>query len=286
MTPSSTSATPMPELPEVETTRRHLVPVLEGAVIREVEVRRERMTRRQERPTDFADRLRGRRVHSLDRTGKLLVARLSGDISWVTHLGMSGRLSVNRRSDPEQPHTNVVVRLGRGREIRMVDPRTFGFVAALTPDEWQASFGRRLGPDALDALPTAPRLAAALRGRTAPIKALLLDQGFIAELGNIYADEALHRAGIRPERPAGSLSRDEVATLRRAVGTVLRAGLRHGGTSLDDLAYLLPDGRAGEYMVRLAVYGRAGERCRRCSTPIERSVIRGRSSFWCPGCQV
>lgn len=282
--PSPSSVTPMPELPEVEATRRHLAPLLEGAVISAVEVRRERMTRLHHRSADFVDRLHGRRVRSLGRRGKLLVARLSGEIRWLTHLGMSGRLSAKQPSDPEEPHTNVIVRLG-GREVRMVDPRTFGFVAALTPEEWDAWFEGRIGPDALEAMPSAGSLAAIFRGRTAPIKALLLDQRVLAGLGNIYADEALHRGGISPHRPAGSLTLDEVASLRRAIGVVLRAGLRHGGTSLDDLAYLLPDGRAGEFTTRLAVYGRAGGPCRRCSALIERSVIRGRSTFWCEGCQ-
>ena len=143
----------------------------------------------------------------------------------------------------------------------------------------------KLGPDALTNLPRSPRLAESLRGRSAPIKALLLDQGIVAGLGNIYADEILHRAGIAPTRPGGSLHRDEVAALRSAVRPVLEAGLAAGGTSLDDLAYLLPDGRAGEYMARLAVYGRAGERCRRCGGTITSAVLRQRTAHWCPGCQ-
>jgi formamidopyrimidine-DNA glycosylase len=158
-------------------------------------------------------------------------------------------------------------------------------VAAYTPDEYAASPLARLGPDALEALPRTPRLAAALGGRTAPIKALLLDQSFIAGIGNIYADEILHRGGIRGDRPGGDLSADEIKALRRSVRPVLEAGLRWGGTSLNDLAYLLPDGRAGEFAAKLRVYGREDEPCRRCGTVIRRSVIRARSSFWCPSCQ-
>lgn len=275
----------MPELPEVESTRRHLAPVLEGQRIVGVSVRRDRMVRHHERPGDFADRLTGRSVRSLGRVGKLLRASLDGDLTWVVHLGMSGRMAINRPEDPEAPHTNVVVRVGDGAEVRMVDPRTFGFTAVFTPEEMRTGVGSGWGPDALDDLPRARRLADALEGRSAPIKALLLDQRLVAGLGNIYADEVLFRARIRPGRAGGSLTIDEVRRLRSAVRPVLEAGLRHGGTSLDDLAYLLPDGRAGDYLRRLRVYGRSGERCRRCGGTVERSVIRSRSTFWCAGCQ-
>ncbi|HUG74325.1 MAG TPA: bifunctional DNA-formamidopyrimidine glycosylase/DNA-(apurinic or apyrimidinic site) lyase [Acidimicrobiia bacterium] len=275
----------MPELPEVESTRRHLAPVLEGRRIVGVSVRRDRMVRHHERPGDFADRLTGRSVLSLGRVGKLLRASLDGDLTWVVHLGMSGRMAIHRTDDPEAPHTNVVIRVGDGTEVRMVDPRTFGFTAVFTPEEMRTGVGSRWGPDALDDLPKTRRLADSLQGRSAPIKALLLDQRLVAGLGNIYADEVLFRARIRPGRAGGSLTADEVGRLRAAVRPVLQAGLRHGGTSLDDLAYLLPDGRAGDYLRRLRVYGRAGERCRRCGGTVERSVIRSRSTFWCAGCQ-
>ncbi|OFW67327.1 MAG: DNA-formamidopyrimidine glycosylase [Actinobacteria bacterium RBG_16_68_21] len=275
----------MPELPEVETTRRHLAPVLEGATIVSAEVRRPRMVRRHERPGDFADRVLGRRVDRVGRHGKFLLTGLEGDITWVTHLGMSGRMSVNRPGDPEAPHTNVVIRLDSGSEVRMVDPRTFGFVAAFTPEELARTLVGRIGPDAYESLPTSRRLGDSLARRTAPIKALLLDQRVVSGLGNIYVDEILHRARLRPDRPAGSLDQTEVKRLRAAIGPVLSAGIRDGGTSLDDLAYLLPDGRTGEYTARLRAYGREGEQCRRCGGVIVRSTIRARSSYWCPGCQ-
>jgi formamidopyrimidine-DNA glycosylase len=275
----------MPELPEVEATRRHLAPVLEGVTVIEATARRDRMVRLHERPEDFDDRMRGRRVSSLDRVGKMLMARMSGDMTWVTHLGMSGRMAVHRSGDPEAAHTNVVVRLRGGVEVRMIDPRTFGFVGAFTPAEMETGIGSRWGPDALDALPATRDLAESLAGRTASIKAILLDQRVVAGLGNIYADEVLFRARIRPERPSGSLSANEVAALRRSIRPVLQEALRGGGTSLGDLAYLLPDGRAGEHLSRLAAYGREGEPCRRCHGVIVRSVIRSRSAFWCPRCQ-
>lgn len=275
----------MPELPEVEATRRHLAPAVTGRRIVAAEVRRPRMVRRMDRPEDFATRIGGRRVERLGRHGKFLLAVLDGEVTWVTHLGMSGRVGLASAGDPEEPHTNVVVRFDDGLEFRLVDPRTFGFVAAYLPDEMASGSLAALGPDALDALPRAPDLARRLEGRSVPIKPLLLDQGFLAGLGNIYADEVLHRAGVSPFRPAGSLDRVEVGRLRGAIRPVLEAGLRHGGTSLGDLAYLLPDGRAGGYLSRLRAYGREDLPCRACGTPIRRAVLRQRSTFWCPGCQ-
>ena len=205
---------------------------------------------------------------------------------WVTHLGMSGRVALAAPGEEEAPHTNVVVAVEGPAgpvEVRLVDPRTFGFMWALTPDELAESSLARLGPDARTALPRTRALAAALAGRTAPIKALLLDQQILSGLGNIYADEAAFRAGIHPTRPGGSLDRDEVARLRRAIKVTLDAGLRWGGTTLDDLAYLLPDGRAGEFARRLMVYGRTGLPCRRCGTPIERIELRSQGNPLLPG---
>ncbi|NND03362.1 MAG: bifunctional DNA-formamidopyrimidine glycosylase/DNA-(apurinic or apyrimidinic site) lyase [Acidimicrobiia bacterium] len=280
----------MPELPEVESTRLALVPDLEGKVITRVDVARDRMVRRQENPADFAARLSGRRIVRLWRHGKFLMADV-GDFAddpeyiWVTHLGMSGRIQVATAEEHVVKHTNVLVELNDGTQFRFVDPRTFGFVAAWTPEELAATSIGRLGPDALTDLPRSSSLAAALAGRSAPIKALLLDQNVIAGVGNIYADESLHRAGISPHREGGSLTGDELKRLRRGIKQSLLAGLKWGGTSLDDLAYLLPDGRAGEYTARLRAYGREDERCRRCGGAIRRDVIRQRSSFWCAGCQ-
>ena len=275
----------MPELPEVETTRRSIAPALEGRRLTRVEVRRDRMARRNERPADVAERLTGRTVDRVGRIGKFIVADVDGDFRWVMHLGMSGRMQLTVPETPAVPHTNFVARTDVGVELRFVDPRTFGFVVVLTPDEWDRSPMKHLGRDALDDLPTGPELRARLRGRVAPIKAMLLDQRLLAGIGNIYADEILHRARIDPRRPAGTLEAREVSALRRAVRPILEASLRDGGTSLDDLRYLLPDGRAGTYIERLAVYGRTGEPCRRCGSSIEKVTIAQRSSHYCPECQ-
>ncbi len=274
----------MPELPEVETTRRGLEPYLQGHRIVEAESRRARMLRRQPRQRDFADRLRGRWVGRLGRRGKFILIDVEGDLTWVIHLGMSGRMQVAEHGEPEAPHTNVVVRTA-DREIRFVDPRTFGFMAVLTPEEYDDSPLVELGPDALTDLPRAPALAKRFAGRRPAIKTLLLDQRILAGIGNIYADEVLFRARVAPHREGGSLSPGEISAIRAAIRPVLEAGLKYGGTSLSDLAYLLPDGRTGEYVERLKAYGREDLPCLRCGTPIRRSVIGQRSSYWCPTCQ-
>lgn len=276
----------MPELPEVETTRRSLVPALERARIAEVAVARDRMLRRQPNPGDFRRRLLGTEIAQVGRHGKFLMVTLDNDIVWVTHLGMSGRVSLVPVHAPVVAHSNVIVSLHSGIDFRLVDPRTFGFVAAYTPDEMAESSLSRLGRDALFDLPRTKQLHSLLDGRQAPIKALLLDQGIVAGIGNIYADESLHRAAVAPHRTGGSLTLEEVGRLRKAIKDTLQHALRHGGTSLDDLAYLLPDGRTGDYVKRLRVYGREGKACRRCGGVVDRDVIRGRSSFWCPDCQV
>ncbi len=273
----------MPELPEVETVRRYLEPVVTGRRIVAVEVNHPRTARRNTHPADVVDRLTGAVVQRLHRQGKFLFGSLDTGLTWITHLGMSGRVSVSRPGDLRAVHTHFVARTDRDDEVRLIDPRTFGFVAVVTPDELR-SFGR-LGPDALTALPRANELARFLEGRTSPIKSLLLDQRWLAGLGNIYADEVLHRAGVRPTRAGGALTNDEVRRMRSAIKPILSSGIAAGGTSLNDLAYLLPDGRAGDYLGRLRVYGREGDHCRRCATRIERVVVGGRSSFYCPTCQ-
>jgi formamidopyrimidine-DNA glycosylase len=275
----------VPELPEVEVTRRHLAPAAVGRTVVRAVIVRARMARRNARPGDVAERLAGRRVLGMGRHGKFLVGELEGGLRWVMHLGMSGRIRIAGPAEPHDAHTNFWASMEGGREVRMVDPRTFGFVAVWTPEEWDASTMVDLGPDALDDLPPVGGLVGRLAGRTGPIKALLLDQRLLAGLGNIYADEVLARAGVHPARPAGSLSGAEVEAIHGAIGPVLAAGIQHGGTSLDDLAYLLPDGRAGEYLDRLRVYGRPGQPCFTCGAPIERIVVAQRSAHYCPSCQ-
>lgn len=273
----------MPELPEVETTRRFIAPVVEGKDVDEVVVTHPRMLRRQPLDTDFADRFAHRRILRLGRRGKFLLWELEGDLTGVVHLGMSGRMRVVEPGEPPVAHTHVVWHVD-GREVQLIDPRTFGFVACLTPDEAEVVLAG-IGPDALTDPPGVDDLVTRLAGRRSPIKAMLLDQRIVAGLGNIYADEVLHRAGVDPRRPAGSLDRGELDAVVAAIPHVLGEALIHGGTSLDDLAYLLPDGRAGEFLDRLAVYGRTDRACAACGTPIRRVVVAQRSTHWCPICQ-
>jgi formamidopyrimidine-DNA glycosylase len=274
----------MPELPEVEITRRHLETAMSGHVMRRVEVTHERTARYNASPAEVVARLQGRKVVGVGRHGKFLKFSLDDGQTMLAHLGMSGRWSVD--GDDDVPHTHFRAELDDGAEIRFIDPRTFGFVAVYDEDEIEGSGLARLGPDAWLDRPSPGTLLERLRGRTACVKALLLDQGPIAGLGNIYADEALFRAGIHPLTPGGNLSLDDCGRLLGAIRGVLEDAIDNGGTTLDDLTYLLPDGRAGDNMSGLAVYGREGESCVECGGPIERIVIRARSTHFCPNCQV
>lgn len=254
-----------------------------GRAFEEVHLSHVRTARHNASPAEVETRLRGRRVESVGRQGKFLAIDLDDGQVMVAHLGMSGRWSVN--GEDGVPHTHFTARMDDGGIIAFHDPRTFGFVAVYDEDDVAESGLGRIGPDAWNDPPDRAALAERLAGRTAPIKALLLDQGPIAGLGNIYADEALFRAGIHPLTPGGELTVDDCGRLLDAVRDVFDAAIAHGGTTLDDLAYLLPDGRAGENMTRLLVYGREGEPCDTCGTPIARVVVRARSTHYCPVCQ-
>jgi formamidopyrimidine-DNA glycosylase len=276
----------VPELPEVELTRRHLDEAMTGRRLTEVRTSHPRTARHNAGgPSEVDDRLEGRMVLGVGRKGKFLAASLDDGQTLVAHLGMSGRFAIGDPAEEEPAHTHFRALLDDGRQVRFIDPRTFGFVAVVAAEELAGSGLSRVGPDAWETAPSAPELARALEKRTAPIKALLLDQVIVSGLGNIYADEALHLAGIHPMRPGRELSEAELAALLNAIHTVLGGALENGGTSLDDMAYLLPDGRAGENLGRLRAYGRADLPCPNCGRPIERIVIRARSSHFCPSCQ-
>ena len=275
----------MPELPEVEITRRHLETAMVGRRVASVRVTHPRTARLNASPQEVEARLFGRRVESMRRHGKFLVAGLDDGFVMIAHLGMSGRFSLGDGSEEQVAHTHLVAVLDDRVEVRFVDPRTFGFVAVLDEDEIHESPLRRLGPDAWEEPPDATELAGRLAGRTAPIKALLLDQGPVAGLGNIYADEILHLAGIHPLTPGGELGVARAEALVLAMGEILAVAIESGGTTLDDLAYLLPDGTAGENLGRLRVYARTGQPCPVCDSPVERIVVRQRSTHFCPRCQ-
>ncbi len=272
-------------MPEVEITRRHLEAAMTGRRLTSVQVNHPRTARFNASISEVEQRLEGRTVVSVGRRGKFLVIELDDGHTVVGHLGMSGRFAVAPPLSGVAKHTHLTAMLDEGSELRFIDPRTFGFISVLDEDELGESGLARLGPDAWAEPPTPDEMARDLQGRTASIKALLLEQGIVAGLGNIYADEALHVAGIHPLRPGGDIGLEEVARLLEAIGSVLDVAISKGGTTLGDLAYLLPDGQAGENLSSLRVYGREGEPCPACGTAVERTIVRARSTHYCPSCQ-
>lgn len=275
----------MPELPEVETTARILAPELLARTVVAVHAIDYPPLVAPLSPEEFARRLVGRRITALGRRAKFLLLHLDDGAVLAVHLRMSGRLYLCPRESPAEHHTHAVLELDDGRALRFRDPRKFGRMRLLSPEE-HAALDRRLGPEPLSPHWDAAALLAQLRGRPrARLKALLLDQHFLAGLGNIYSDEALFRAGLHPARPAGSLSPNEIEQLHRAIRSVLAEAIAANGTTLSDGIYLFGPGEAGRFAERLQVYGRAGEPCPRCGAPIVRKILAGRSSHFCPSCQ-
>lgn len=283
----------MPELPEVETVRRGLEPVLAGRVL--VQVVQRRPDLRWPLPERFAERLTGRQVRGLTRRSKYLLVGLDGAETWLIHLGMSGRLLVGGAATaafhhdptPAQKHDHVVVATDQGAVVTYNDARRFGAMDLVADDALAAHpLLARLGPEPLGNAFHGPALVAALAGRQTPIKAALLDQRVVAGLGNIYVAEALHRAGIHPARLAGSLGAARVHALAAAIVATLTEAIAAGGSSLRD--YRQTDGELGYFQHSFQVYDRAGDPCPRpgCGGAIARIVQSGRSSFFCPVCQV
>jgi formamidopyrimidine-DNA glycosylase len=235
-----------------------------------------------------AAELEGERVHAVERRGKYLIVRFESGRSLLIHLRMTGSLrhvrgGSDRGEPPDDPHRRAVVRLDNGSDVAYRDVRRFGTWLLLEPGELEPYLASRLGDEPLDALFTVARLGARLERRRAPIKAALLDQRTIAGMGNIYVDEALWRARIHPLRPAESLDRNELRRLHRAIRAALEAGIARQGSTLRD--YRLPDGGEGGMQDEFKVYGRGGEPCDRCGTPIERTRVGGRGTWFCPRCQ-
>lgn len=271
----------MPELPEVETLARVLGDLLVGRSILGVEVRWPRTVAAPD-PETFVRRLAGRCICEIRRRGKWLLLGLDGEEWLLVHLRMSGRLAVKDADAPEDPHARVLFYLENGQRMCFSDPRKFGrMVLTACPEDWLGD----LGPEPLDPALTPERLAQMLKGRRVRLKPLLADQRFLTGLGNIYADEVLWRAGLHPLRRANTLTPEEVARLHQAVREVLEEAIAHRGTTLADRQYVLPDGRPGEFAAHLVVYGREGAPCPRCSTPIVRAWVGGRSAHFCPQCQ-
>jgi formamidopyrimidine-DNA glycosylase len=270
----------MPELPEVETTVRGLESVLAGRVLTHVEARRADL--RRAFPMDLRQRLTGARVTGLGRRAKYGLVHTDRGDTMVFHLGMSGRW----RIDPGElgAHDHLLLETDEGRRLSLADPRRFGSVDLLATErlsEWPAFAA--LGPEPLSADFNAAQLGEALRGRIAPIKAMLLDQRIVAGLGNIYVCEALNIARIAPTKPAGTVSKPRLGLLVEAVRQVLTEAIAAGGSSLRD--YARPDGELGYFSKQFRVYGREGQECPCGKGVVARRVDSGRSTFYCPSCQ-
>jgi formamidopyrimidine-DNA glycosylase len=272
----SAVASSMPELPEVETVRRSLLPLV-GRRIETVEVHEPRL--RQRIADDFAARLAGQVIEEITRRGKYLLFRLSGGEALLAHLGMSGALLLQPVNAPSAPHDHVRIRLGAGLQLTYNDPRRFGLMRLGCIDEFTEL--NNVGADPLGV--SVHELASLAHGRKKPVKNLLMDQRALAGIGNIYANEILFRAGIRPSRQARRLTRTDLRRLLTAIRAVLTGAIRLGGSSISD--YRDGAGRPGYFQLRLRVYDRAGQPCVRCKTPVRRTVHAGRSSFYCPVCQ-
>jgi formamidopyrimidine-DNA glycosylase len=277
----------VPELPEVETVRARMEPVLTGRRFERVEINDPRLVRPYE-PAEVAAELEGERVASVERRGKYLIVRFESDRVLLIHLRMTGSLRHSGRlhdaaSLAEDPHRRAVVRLDDGSDVAYRDVRRFGTWLLLEPGELEPYLAARVGDEPLDALFTAARLGERLEKRRAPIKAALLDQRTLAGMGNIYVDEALWRARIHPLRPAESLDRNELRRLHKGVRAALEMGIARQGSTLRD--YALPDGGSGSMQREFKVYGRGGEPCDRCGTPIAKSRVGGRGTWFCPTCQ-
>jgi formamidopyrimidine-DNA glycosylase len=269
----------VPELPEVETTRRGLAPHLIGRRIVALDIRQPRL--RWPIPRTLRTQLPGQRIEGIERRAKYLLVHTEPG-SALLHLGMSGSLRVLPASTPIGAHDHVDWRLDSGQLLRFTDPRRFGSQLWL-PRGRTHELLAGLGPEPLSEAFDGDVLWKRARGRRAAVKLFLMDQAIVVGVGNIYASEALFAAGIHPARAAGGVSRERYARLAAAVKRILAHAIERGGTTLRD--FISPDGAPGYFEQELFVYGRAGEPCRVCATPIRASVIGQRSTFHCPRCQ-
>ena len=269
----------MPELPEVETTRRGIAPYLEGRRIEDVVIRQSKL--RWSIPATIKKKLPGQIIRRVERRAKYLLVETDAGTA-ILHLGMSGSLRVLDADAPIGKHDHFDWRLNSGKVLRFTDPRRFGSLLWQAPDETHAVLAD-LGPEPLDDAFDGDYLWKKSRGRSAAVKVFLMDQQIVVGVGNIYASEALFAAGIHPKRKAGSVSRARYARLAVEVKRVLAYAIERGGTTLRD--YINPDGAPGYFERELLVYGRGGEPCKVCGTPIRVITLGQRSTFFCPVCQ-
>jgi formamidopyrimidine-DNA glycosylase len=286
----------MPELPEVETIARGLQKRVAGDAIESVWLGSKPQTMKSP-PAEIANTLEHTRILEVRRMGKHIVFELERNgaarahsrastrektkplgsrSQWIVHLGMTGRMVVSEPDEPLEKHTHAVVKLASGKELRFVDPRRFGRLSVSTQGDFDAG---GLEPLEIDE----ERFLKLFHGRNTPIKSALLNQKLLRGVGNIYADESLFRAGIRPRRRLSTVPRAKLELLRSAIRDVLKEAIKLGGSSISN--YVDADGEEGFFQLQHRVYGREGEQCLVCKTPIKRVVIGGRSSHYCPNCQ-
>lgn len=271
----------MPELPEVETIVRGLRPRVTGRTVARVRVLQPDLLR--EEPDAFRRRLEGRQVRELGRRGKNLVFFLSDDLVLLVNLGMTGRMLISGNGDSDETtHPGIRFRFRDGGGLVYDAVRRFGALEVLDPGAWETR-NARLGPEPLADAFTARVLKEGLEASRSPVRSWLLNQEKVAGVGNIYANEALHRAGVHPARRARTLDEDEVRALHRSLRAVLRDAIRARGTTVSD--YRDADGKEGGFAPELRAYGRDGEGCSRCASEIRRTVFGNRAAFFCPSCQ-
>ena len=279
--PHSPTRHTMPELPEVETTRRGIAPHLETHRIRAITV----LVPKLRQPLNAADlnRISGHAITRVERRGKHLILHSDRlDLALHIHLGMSGALRIVPADSPQKKHDHVLITLDNGHELRLHDPRRFGHVALIDPTRPPASLAN-LGDEPLDDTFNGARLYAQTRGKTSAIKTHIMNQRYLTGVGNIYATEALFASAIHPARAAATLTRADCDRLADAIKAVLQAAIAQGGTTLRD--FTQPDGTHGYFAQTLNAYGRSGEPCPRCGRLLHNMTLGGRSTVYCPHCQ-
>jgi formamidopyrimidine-DNA glycosylase len=278
----------VPELPEVETVRRDIDKEFVNKRIKKVEVTGVRSIRRHVTPTEFVTKTEGRKLGGTRRRGKYLLLMLDNGDVLVAHLGMSGQLLRSQPKEPVPKHTHVVLSFVAGPQLRFVDPRTFGELFVTTPDRLEDEVPElaHLGFDPINDLMAWTRFGDLLTARKGKLKQLLTDQRFVAGIGNIYADEILFTAGLRHDRNSATLTPQEIRRLYRSIGETLQEAIKHRGSSLADEQYRDIFGDTGAFQRLHNVYDHEGAACPRCRDTIVRVKAYGRSTFFCPRCQI
>ncbi|CAM2963940.1 DNA-formamidopyrimidine glycosylase [Paenibacillus sediminis] len=273
----------MPELPEVETVKRTLNRLIVGKQIDSVTVSLGRIIQRPDDTQQFALELAGHTIQRVERRGKFLRILLD-DLVLVSHLRMEGRYGVYRKDEPVEKHTHVIFHFTDGTELRYKDVRQFGTMHLFKPgEEFTLPPLAKLGMEPLDESFTLDRFKSVLSKRKVKIKPLLLNQAYVVGIGNIYVDEALFRAGIHPEQMANTISDKQWAALHQAIITTLTDAVKAGGSSIK--SYVNGQGEMGMFQHQLQIYGRKSEPCAKCDTLIEKTVVGGRGTHYCPSCQ-